>query len=533
MKATDEQQNQPRRYKAEVKRAKVVRKRPPHAAPVREQEEISPETVLPPEEDISPAEQAAAAQPENPAEEAPPEASIAEPEQAEETAEDVQPDGDEASETDKYRQREEKYVDTTAVMPAEEFEYVVPKETWKQHAKSRHRSRSHSGSTKAATKEEMDEMEQGFVFTSRRRHKRRHHHHHHHRHHRFKHLAKWKKVLIIIGIVLLALIVALTGTFLILREIGNKSMHTMENAVITVPDRDESGRTIDQVDKRGHVITYDGKSYQLNKNLVSVVFIGADAGTGDNEHLQMADAIYILTIDTKTGTSKILSINRDTMVDVDLYSAEGERVRQTEKMQIAFSYAYGSDTVTGGRNTTESLKRLFYGLPFDNYFAINMDALVTLNDAIGGVSLVSSITFQSPEDGRTINAGEAVTLHGKEADYYVRTRSHSEVEANSDRMKRQQEYIRAFIGSVMPAIKKDLSVVGDLYSAIRDNSDTTLNVSKMTYLASTALPKLKGSSDIEMVSLPGTYTMGEFAELNVSREDTIRTMLDVFYTPIG
>ena len=55
----------------------------------------------------------------------------------------------------------------------------------------------------------------------------------------------------------------------------------------------------------------------------------------------------------------------------------------------------------------------------------------------------------------------------------------------------------------------------------------------MTYIASTALTKLRSASDIEYVALPGTITEGEYAELNPSNEDTIRTMLDVFYTPLA
>ncbi|MBR1533963.1 MAG: LCP family protein, partial [Ruminococcus sp.] len=272
--------------------------------------------------------------------------------------------------------------------------------------------------------------------------------------------------------------------------------------------------------------------YELNDDIVSLTFIGADAGDGDNSHLQMADAIYILALDTKTGGVKILGISRDTMADVDLYSDEGKFI-DTERLQMAFSYAYGSDTVTGGRNTATSLSRLFYGLPFNDYFAINMNALITLNDTIGGVTLTSSMTFRSPIDGRTISEGETVTRHGKEADYYVRHRDTERLDSNNDRMQRQQEYIRAFIGSVIPAAKKDISVVSNLYNEIQVNSDSTLDLSKMTYLASTAVSKLNSATDIEYLSLRGEITEGEFAEMNVDNKTTIRTMLDVFYKPLA
>ena len=149
------------------------------------------------------------------------------------------------------------------------------------------------------------------------------------------------------------------------------------------------------------------------------------------------------------------------------------------------------------------------------------------------MTLVSSMTFTSPIDGRTINKGETVTLHGKEADYYVRHRDTEKLDSNNERMQRQQEYIRAFMSSIVPAAKKDISVITKLYDEIKVNSDTSLDLPKITYIASTALTKLRNASDIEYVSLKGPITMGEYAEMNVTNEETLKTMLHVFYTPLA
>jgi LCP family protein required for cell wall assembly len=412
------------------------------------------------------------------------------------------------------------------------FDYVIPSESYKKHSR---RSHKHSSSrrlkVRTVTVDGDEPIEEGYVFAPSKDGKHRHRHHHHRRRSKFKRLARWKRVLIIILAVLLSLAIALGGTYLILNEIGKHGMHYNDGLSVSTPAEDESGNDIVKMDNSGRVITYNGISYELNQNLISIAFIGVDEGKGhDNTTLQMSDAIYILTLDTKTGKIKILSISRDTMADVDEYTEQGDFV-DTQRMQIAFSYAFGNKKVTGGKNTTTSVSRLFYGLPFDNYFAINMDALIDLNDAIGGVTLTSSMTFQSPEDGRTISEGETVTLHGKEADTYVRTRDTSKLDSNNERMKRQQEYIKAFLSSVVPAVKSDVSVVTKLYDVIRDNSDTNLNLPKMTYIASTAASKLNAASDIEYVSLTGEITKGEFAEMHVTNETAIKTMLNVFYLP--
>ena len=187
--------------------------------------------------------------------------------------------------------------------------------------------------------------------------------------------------------------------------------------------------------------------------------------------------------------------------------------------------------MTGGANTTVSLSRLFFNLPLKNYFAINLDALTTINDAIGGVTLTSSITFVSPEDGRTIHEGEAVTLHGKEAQYYIRTREFDELTSNNERMNRQQQYIIALIQSVIPALKEDISRVTSLYNEVSENSDSNMSLSDIVYISSVVLPKIK-SIDVDFVTLKGEITKGEFAEMHVSNDDAITAMLEVFYREI-
>ena len=509
--------HKPRRYRAEVKRVNIVkrseqeteRRWAENETPVESVEETTKEVV---DDSAMEAKTSAAS------------------DQGTQLAEEA-----EAESSFDIRSRNKNYVDETRIMPHGEFEYVVPKETFKEHAKRKRGSSTHQGATKKATDEEIEEAEKGFVFaTPRKRKKHKHHSRHGHHHHRrkFRHLALWKRILIVLAAIILAVVILAGGTFLIMHEIGRSSMHSYENAQVIPPSTDEAGKAIIPVDKTGRVITYDGVTYELNEDLIAVTFIGVDDGQGEEADLRMSDAIYILTADTVTGKVRILGISRDTMADIDLYSEEGAFV-DTEKKQMAYAYAYGNEKVSGGKNTNTSISRLFYGLPFDNYFAINLNALITLNDTIGGVTLTSSMTFTSPIDGRTINEGETVTLHGKEAERYVRSRDTEVLDSNNARMQRQQEYIRAFLQSIIPAAKKDISVITKLYDEIQVNSDSSLDIAKMTYIASTALTKLRNASDIEYVSLKGEITVGEHAEMNISNENAIRTMLDVFYTPLA
>ena len=449
----------------------------------------------------------------------------------------------------------------TSEKEADEHNEAQPEADTEAQPETRSETNAEEGSEEETEKAAEDKpLDDSLDYVMPYRHRHRSHHHHHSSHHsstgessksadgeeewddnpddyiqpqpKRKHKnSKVSKVLISILCVILALVVGVVSTFFIMREIGRKKMHNYDKIEINAPAKDESGRAIDTIDATGRVIKYNGVSYAFNENVVSIAFIGTDEGTDKNEGKEMGDAIYVLAVDAKTGSTKILGVSRDTMSDVDVYSDEG-RFIDTEKMQMTYAYSFKGTNVTGGQNTLTTISRLFYGLPMNDYFAINLNALKTLNDSIGGVTLTSSMTFKSPEDGRTILEGEIVTLHGAEAERYVRSRDIEELESNNDRMARQQEYIRAFIASIFPAAKKDISVVSNLYGAIKENSDSTLDITKLTYVASMALSHMKSASDIEYINLTGKIVEGKNAEMYVSNEDAIRTMLNVFYTPM-
>ena len=407
--------------------------------------------------------------------------------------------------------------------PTRRFEYVVPKETFQQHIRSKHRTTVHSGTTKMVTDEELEEASLGYVFSRSRRRK----------HHRswWRRRPLWQRVLIILTAVILALAIFLGSTYLIMREIGRGRMHDYDAIEIVAPVDQKSGEELMHTDQHGRMISYKGKDYVLNENIVCITFIGVDNGTDEDENLRMSDAIYLVTIDVTSGKVRIVGISRDTMADVDLYSSQGKYI-DTEHIQLSYAYSYHNDEVTGGQNTNAALSHLFFGYPFKNYFAINLDALDTINNSIGGVTLTSQMTFVSPLDGRTVNQGEIITLRGKEAEYYIRYRDTEQLDSNNDRMQRQKQYILAFFDSIIPAVKKDFSRIETLYRSTAVNSDSNLTLSDLVYLASIVVPKLNSGQEVEYVALQGDITWGEHAEMNITYDDAIQMMLDTFYMPV-
>lgn len=400
-----------------------------------------------------------------------------------------------------------------------EFDYVIPTETYRQHHRHRRHRHHHRSSSKSSSP---DEAFEDYVFAS---------HSKKHRKHR-KRIPTWLRVILIILAVILGLAIIAAGAFFIMHEIGRGEMHNYDDINIVIPLTDYDDNKAEIVDK-GRTIEYNGTTYRLNEDIMTVTFIGyKKRNDGVDKNKFMGDAIYIIAIDSETGKTTVVGVSRDTMADVDVYSAEGHYI-DTEKRQLTYAYSYGSSEIKGGQNVNTSLSRLFFGLPLNNYFAIDLEAVEDLNDAIGGVTVNSLMEFDSDYYGRTIQKGEEVTLHGSDAAKYIQSRDISELESNNDRMDRQQQYIKSFLSSIVPAAKKDLSTVTSLFGVVSDNADTTLTLPRVAYLATAALTKMRDASEIEYVRLTGEIQKGEHAEMVLKDQDILETMLKVFYTPVG
>ncbi len=371
-----------------------------------------------------------------------------------------------------------------------------------------------------------------------------HHHHHHHHHssdgssshrshashsHSAHHSSKKgkkklpisAKIAIVILILILFLIFAVVGTFLFLEYKGKSDLTN----VTTQTDYEEK-------------ITYNGHDYVYNDDIISIAFIGVDKrdlGLEDNKvgTAGQADANIVLTIDSSTGKAKAIAIPRDTMVDVDLYS-ENNIFLRNEKMQLCLSYAYGNGTSTSATNVTTSLSRILYNVPINKYFALDLNGIAPINDAIGGVTVESLYDLKN----FGIKKGDTVHLVGDLTEAYVRTRDMDNVEASLNRTARQVQYIKAFASQLAPAVINDFSIVSELYNTATDYSTTNISLTDATYLASLLISR--NITDFETTTLQGEmkpsdridYSNAVYAEFYPDEDKLMQTVLDTFYTQI-
>ncbi len=330
-----------------------------------------------------------------------------------------------------------------------------------------------------------------------------------------------KKIILAIIAILLAILVAIAGTFFYLQNQGKKDV----KPVIT-----------DSVEYK-ETIEYKGHTYQFNEDIASFAFMGVDqreyVTNDESDFVGSADADIIVTINTKTGEAKLISIPRDTMVDVDVYSESGMFIK-SENMQLCLAYAYGDGKTGSCENVIKSMSRVLYNVPIQKYFSLNLDGIAPLNDAMGGVTVEPILSM--PEYG--IFKGQTITLKGDNAEHYVRTRNTNELNSSLDRAERQVQYVKAFVSQLVPAVMKDFGVVSQLYNTASKYSQTNIKLSNVTYLASLAVSK--NVTSFETYSIKGEMKLSEktehsdivYAEFTPDEDSLMETVLSVFYTQI-
>lgn len=282
-------------------------------------------------------------------------------------------------------------------------------------------------------------------------------------------------------------------------------------------------------------IEYNGETYEYNDDIVSIAFIGVDKrelGLEDNKQgtAGQADADIVFTINTKTGKAKAISIPRDTMVDVDVYSENGIFLNNT-KMQLCLSYAYGDGKETSATNVTTSLSRILYDVPINKYFALDLDGIQPINDSIGGVTLQSLCDF----DAYGIKTGDTIHLTGGMTEMYVRHRDLVDINAALYRSQRQVQYVKAFASQLAPAVVDDFGIITRLYNTAMDYSTTNISLSNATYLATLLLSN--GITDFESATVQGEMKAGTntnpevvYAEFYPDEEALMQLVLDTYYT---
>lgn len=341
-----------------------------------------------------------------------------------------------------------------------------------------------------------------------------------HRKKRRRRRKKLKRRLKIAGIVLGALLLICGGFVLAaygLMKAGESSLKQPAQDVQIMEDAvsEDKGRTVE----------YQGHSYRLNEDLVSIVFIGYDRGDapgGSATAAGQADTVMVVALDTEAGKATAINVPCDSMVDVGEIAGDAYSGQDAIQLRLAFD---GSDNVeAGSENVTAAVSGIVCNIPMEKYIALNVAGIGPLNDAVGGVALTPIQSI--PET--VITEGEPTVLYGNNAESYVRWRDASGLDSSPERQQRQVQYVEEFAKTAISNARGNVGAFNDLFKLAREYSVTNLGLGEFSYLASEML--LHGISSMEVVTLPGETVEGpEFVECYLDQDAVYQTVLDVYY----
>ncbi len=288
----------------------------------------------------------------------------------------------------------------------------------------------------------------------------------------------------------------------------------------------------DAVQEDEDTVVYNGVTYRYNEHVTATLIMGVDKqdirAQEDIGGNGQADCLFLAVMDTRSGTTRLLPVSRETMVDVDRYAQDGTYLG-SQKTQLCLAYAHGDTAQASCENVVRSVSRLLYGVPINSYIAMDMAGFKTLTQAVGGVT-VTALEDVAVPGGEAIQKGQTVTLDGARAQLYIQSRG-QDVEANNRRMLRQKQFLEAFIGTAGKQLKRDFTKLTSYYTAAKPYVVSNLTLSQITYLATQAVAGNAWQS-IQYVPMAGDTVLGEnLVEFHADPAAVYEAVLEAFYIP--
>lgn len=310
---------------------------------------------------------------------------------------------------------------------------------------------------------------------------------------------KSKAIRAIIEIAVVVLVIF--AVYFIVRQIDHNSS---KNEVASETGTEQVWKEFEQKDV---TIKINKKKYTLDHPVKTYLFLGTDKSgneeaTDDEYQGSMADALMLVVIDEQEKSYGILQLNRDTITEVPMLLADGT-ANASAKMQLCTAHWYGKDKTASCENTVNTVSKMLGGVPIDGYYALQMEAMSLLNHEVGGVTvtLEDDMTSLDPE----MKKGATLTLTDHQAELLIQTRYAMDDDRNTERMRRQQIFMKAFMNKMKEKNAEDVNATIELYDRLRPYATENINMNELT----TILQNMQGYSDKGIIIIDGESRIGE------------------------
>ena len=332
-----------------------------------------------------------------------------------------------------------------------------------------------------------------------------------------KSLPRWIKVLIIV--ILLLLIISIT----LIVSVYNNFIGKINKVEINKDDLEVNNDL------------YNNVSDKIEKNefdqIINVAFFGSDSRDIHNEYAGRSDSIMVASINPVKKSIKLISIPRDTYVNVP--NGYGWT-------KINHAYAYGQEQL--------SLKTINsnFGLDITQYVTINFAGLVHIINDVGGIEMEiteaerqyinqyvneSYVLTNNYSSIKMVEKSGKVNLTGEQALTHSRNRS---VGSDFVRASRQRDVLAALMNKIASMDEsKILSVIQDFLKEVKTNIDVTSYLGLLTSIVSDKNTYLKNIFSVQIPSeeygdgqmIDGVYYF--VSDLNKCKEEFVKYLYDM------
>lgn len=235
------------------------------------------------------------------------------------------------------------------------------------------------------------------------------------------------------------------------------------------------------------------KNYQTSKNVsqaikqtkpFSILLMGVDTGSADRTDRWQgnSDSMLLVTVNPKTKKTTMTSLERDILIKLS-----GPKKNNMTGIEAKLNAAYAA----GGAQMAIMTVQDLLDITIDYYMQINMQGLVDLVEAVGGITVTNNFDFpiqiyeQEPAYTATVPVGTH-KINGDQALVYARMR-YDDPDGDYGRQKRQREVIQKVMAKILAL--DSISNYRKILSAVSNNMQTNVEISTST------IPKLLGYRD--------------------------------------
>lgn len=265
------------------------------------------------------------------------------------------------------------------------------------------------------------------------------------------------------------------------------------------------------INEKGERISPSHSLYD-SSNVKNILLIGNDSRGEDRGR---SDSMILLSINNSTNKINMISLMRDTYVEVPGYGG----------CKLNAAYSYG-----GPELLMDTIEENFY-IEVNDYISVNFTSFAGIVDSIGGVEIevneeeAEAINvlldskegislFGTPDESDYLNGAGVYELNGKQALSYARLRKVGN--ADFERTERQRKVLSELFGNI--GFSSIFSIIGDAFP------DVSTNMSKFQmYGLSLKLPFIMSFYNIEQLRIPAEDT---FWSSDVDGQDVLEIDID-------